>query len=195
MARARFITQKKLAGRLIAISRRPIENLDPKISLLRLEFEIFWIVPNAKELRSLGKIACRDVVITPGVEMDRGVSAYVQGLGVPKPYERGDWENRVTQRPWIRFEFDTPNPEDERNPFKEVFPFIAADYAIHECDDRLDSKWVTPSAAAKEFGCSVSKLRRCVDHLEDEWSHRLVKRTQGNQRRVNLRLLKELWES
>ena len=194
MAREHFYTDKTYAGRLYSIHRRPIENQDLKVCLVRLEFEVFLIDPDKKELRSLGKIASRDIIVTAGVAQDPGVSPYVRGLSVPNPNTPEGWENCIRQRPWIGIEFASPNSQDERNPFKSVSPFDATDHNVVEYDYRVGEKWVTLGVAAQELDCSVSKMRRVVDDLEREWSHRLVRRTQGNQRRVNLRLLKDLWE-
>lgn len=193
MAREQFSTEREYAGRLLSVQRRPIENLNHKICLLRLEFEVFLIDQAKRKVRSLGKIACRDVVVTPGVGKDEGVAAYVQGLRVTQPDTPEGWEKCVSQRTWIKIVFDSPSSADERNPFKSVFPFNVADYAVKEYDYLIGANWVTPSVAAEEFGCSVSKLRRHVDRLENEWSDRLVRRTKGKQRRVNLRLLKNIW--
>ncbi|MGH7137646.1 MAG: hypothetical protein ACREHD_18015, partial [Pirellulales bacterium] len=51
-------------SRLLAADARPIENDESrKLALLRLEFEIFARFDRDRELRSLGRIASRDLVV------------------------------------------------------------------------------------------------------------------------------------
>ena len=64
MARYQFATFKPYPARLCTVAERPLENA--KVSLLRLEFEVFEEL-RERRLRSLGEFACRDVVVGEGI--------------------------------------------------------------------------------------------------------------------------------
>jgi hypothetical protein len=192
MARYRFQPGKEYPARLLAVRVRPIANEDSRVRLLRLEFEIF---PEFKgQLRSQGKIACRDLVIGPESARDTGVSRYARALGVHAEDRVEDWLAAEQGAPWVRIVFGEPDPEDDRSPFDEFEPFDLekSGCRVVEYDLPLGEKWVTPAEAADELGCSTATVRRRVDQHQAEWGTRLVRVTPGGHRRINLPLLREV---
>jgi hypothetical protein len=75
MARFAFQESAEHPARLFAVRKKPLEN--ERLSLLRLEFEIFRLLERNK-LKSTGMIACRDLAIGTPAEMaaDPGVRRY-----------------------------------------------------------------------------------------------------------------------
>lgn len=178
MGRAQFTPETKYAGRLLSVRRRSIENRDPKIALIRLEFEIFRIDQNQKKLFAQGTIASRDIIVTQGVASDEGVAAYVQALGVQNSETPDGWLQRVAQHPWVKIEFDVADPGDHRNPFKSVYKFNADGYSVPPWDEKAETEWVKLGYA---FGAlnltrndwSENSFRRAVDRLATKWNELL----------------------
>ncbi|MCU0982299.1 MAG: hypothetical protein MUF25_24345, partial [Pirellulaceae bacterium] len=100
MVRNAFREGRPYAARLLRVCQRPIEN-DPRCGfcLLRLEFEIFLVLDTEPVLASTGKIACRDLVVGPAVDVSRDASlvAYVDALRVRKPSNIAEWLNLTSQ--------------------------------------------------------------------------------------------------
>lgn len=191
-----FPTGKRLVGRLHSVRRRPIENRDQQIVLLRLVFEFFQKDELKRELRSLGKIASRDVVISPSAAQDFGVAPFTQALRVRSAHEPDAWLALAATRPWVEVVFGPSDDADVRNRFQEIWAFDVTDYTIVENPWPLGQHWVTSRIAAEEFGCSVATIhRRLVElhTLQSKWGQLLEQRTSGGHRRINLILLRHLW--
>ena len=64
MSRYNFQIDKSYAAKLVRVAPRPIENSgDVQLSLVRLEFAIYWLYPKKNLLESHGEFACRDLVV------------------------------------------------------------------------------------------------------------------------------------
>jgi hypothetical protein len=158
----------------------------------RLEFEIF---PEYRgELRSQGKVACRDLVIGPEPTRGTGVRRYAHALGVRAEDRLEDWLAAEKREPWVCIVFGEPVTEDDRSPFVEFKPFDLKQSGcrVVEYDLTVGGKWVTPAAAADELDYSTATVRRRVDEHKAEWGTQLVRYTRGGHRRINLPLLRDL---
>ena len=196
MARYTFTPGRPYAGRLLQVTTRPLEN-DPttKISLIRLEFEIYSRCDDDRTLCSLGKVACRDLVIGPQipVEKDSGIMVYANALGLSKRVEAIEtWTGILPRSVWIEIVFGKLDLIDYRNPFVRVSRFSPKGWKSKEFDYEVDQVWVTPEVAADDLACSTSKVRRTTKALSGEWGDKLERRTNGNHRRINLPLLRML---
>lgn len=196
MARYTFTPGRPYAGRLLQVSTRPLEN-DPntKIALIRLEFEIYSRSDDERTLCSLGKIACRDLVIGPQIPAakDSGIMVYANALGLTKRVDSVDsWTGILPGSVWIEIVFGELDPVDYRNPFVKVSRFSPTGWKSKEFDYEIDKIWVTPEVAADDLECSTSKVRRTTKTLYGEWGNKLERRTHGNHRRINLPLLRML---
>jgi len=191
MARYRFRENHEYAGRVHAVWRKPLENAG--LSLIRLEFEIFTF-GEGNRLSSTGKIACRDIVVGKGIDLQRDTTAmpYLNALEVRRPESAASWLELNDRDVWVKIVFGPIGAEDERNAFRSIFPLDVRGYQIIEYDYDLDAGWVEVSVAADDLGCSESTVRRRVARAEAEFGERLVRRTGGNHRRINLRLLRNL---
>ena len=197
MARYKFREGKTYAARLHGAHERPIENSDvSRVRLLRLEFEVFEQIPTKLLLSSTGKIACRDIVVGRAVDpsRDSSVAAYALALRVGKATSLTEWLNLSNKRVWVNIVFGAKGA-DLRNTFEAIFPFDAQDWQVLPYDYNLDKEWVTVIEAADDLGCSESTMRRRVDEFEVVWGPDLTKRTEGNHRRINLPLLRNLWRA
>jgi len=195
MARYKFREGKTYAARLQGIHERPIENSRVSgVRLLRLEFEVFEQIETKSLLSSTGKIACRDIVVGRAVEpsRDSSVTAYALALRVPKPSSVTQWLQVSDRQAWVKIVFGAKGP-DMRNSFDAIFPFDAEGWQVQPYDYNLDKEWVAVSEAGDDLGCSESTIRRRVDEFERIWGTELVRRTEGNQRRIRLSLLRNLW--
>lgn len=196
MARYRFVEGKPWAGRLHAIRRRPIENSPrSQLSLLRLEFEIFAIFPEEQTLRSTGAVACRDLIIGPPVDASRDstVAMYADALRLRDPSQVSAWLSPPREPVWMKIIFGQVGSADLRNAFQSIFPFPVKGWTIEEFRYDLAQEWVTVAQAARNLKTSAATVRRRVDEFEPDWGARLVMRTPGAHRRVNLPLLRNLW--
>lgn len=197
MARYKFREGKSYAARLQGAHERPIENSDVSgVRLLRLEFEVFEQIPTKLLLSSTGKIACRDIVVGRAVDpsRDSSVAAYALALRVRKPSSLKEWLNLSGKPAWVNIVFGAKGA-DLRNSFEAIFPFDAQDWQVLPYDYNLDKEWVTVLEAADDLGCSESTMRRRADEFEIDWGPELTKRTEGNHRRINLPLLRNLWRA
>lgn len=196
MTRNQFRENKIYAARCAEIVERPVEN--SLVTCLRLVFEIFAIETDTRKLCCLGKLACREVVIGSVVNAtnDARLSAYADALGIPKEnsHDVGSWLAVARRKPWVRIRFGPVSQSDDRNSFQEILPFSTSGFAILEWDYDLTKEWVRVSVAAEEFNVSHQTIRRRVQLLEPIFGDKLVRRTQGNQRRIRLPLLKRLWD-
>jgi hypothetical protein len=196
MVRNAFRQGRTYAARLLRVSQRPIENEpDGGFRLLRLEFEMFFILDTEPAVSSSGKIACRDLVVGPAVDVSRDASltAYVGALGVRNPASVSEWLNLANKPRWISIEFGSLSEIDQRNSFQTIHPFQLAGRSVREYDYELDKDWVPVKVAADQLEHSESTIRRRLNELEPDWGAKLVSRTQGNHRRINLPLLRNLW--
>ena len=78
--RFKFDPNCTYAGRLDRVSKRPIENQFAAAVLLRLEFLIFRIYE--AQIMTRGQIACRDIMLWPGMAKDPGVLRMAKALGL-----------------------------------------------------------------------------------------------------------------
>ena len=196
MTRYNFQANKPYAAKLTKVSIRPIEN-DPAIALtlIRLEFKIYWAV-SERCLESQGEIACRELVVGPLIPCDRdaGLLAYAQALRMPTPPEDpGSWIHLQRGDRWIEITFGPREAEGSRNPFREIRSFSPAGWTIKEYRYDRTADWVTIAAAADAVQVSESTVRRRVQALEQDWGGELVTRTDGGHRRVYLPLFMRLW--
>lgn len=165
-------------------------NTAAEVCVLRLEFEVFVETHNG--LSSLGTIACRDLVLFPDCGSGSGVLRYSEALGVRAPEQVEAWRKLAKHAPWVEIIFGAPDPEDERHPFLAIKPFNPAGRGVLEYDFTVGGRWVRLKDVEDEMSWTNSKARRTVDRYGQEWGERLVRRTKGGQRRINLRLLREL---
>ena len=114
--RFKFDPNSIYAGRLDRVSKRPVENLLPDAVLLRLEFLIFRISEN--RLSTRGQIACRDIMLWPGMGEDRGVLRMAKALGLDQAYSAATWLATEPRWRWITICFGDPSPIDQRQPFR-----------------------------------------------------------------------------
>ncbi|TWU06516.1 LysR family transcriptional regulator [Stieleria varia] len=196
MTRYNFQTNKPYAAKLTKVSTRPIEN-DPAIALtlIRLEFKIYWVVRQSC-LESQGEIACRELVVGPLIPCDRdaGLLAYAQALRMATPPEDpGSWLHLQRGDRWIEITFGPRETEGSRNSFRDIRPFSPDRWSIKEYLYDRTADWVTIAAAADAAQVSKSTVRRRLDELELNWGGELVTRTGGGQRRVYLPLFMRLW--
>lgn len=193
--RSRFRPDQLYAGRLLRVCSRPIENRSKSICLLRLEFEMFQILEDRCRLVSHGKLACRDLVLVPGVEQDDGVAPFASALGIHQPERFSSWVGLPERKPWVKVVFGQVDPVDDRNVFRQINPFDPRNYEVVEWDYTVGAKWVEPGQIPDELGVDISKstvLRR-INSWEKEYGQQLVQRTRGKHRRVNLNLIRHLW--
>jgi hypothetical protein len=190
--RFKFDPNATYAGRLLRVSRRPIENRDERVILLRLEFLIFRI--NETWLQTKGQIACRDVVLAPDLQEDSGIHRLADPLKVTPALSVRAWLNAPGRRPWMTIRFGDPSATDQRQPFVEIRGFdpAAAGLEIRELPHETDVRWATVQAAATELDISPNTARRLIDSHEAEFGESLVRRTAGGHRRINLLLLRVL---
>lgn len=196
MTRHHFQINKPYAANLIRVASRPIEN-DPSVplQLIRLEFAIYWIA-EGQRLESQGEIACRDLVVSKllPTNRDAGLVAYAHALRVDAPInEPESWARLQSNGRWIELKFGASEIEGGRNPFTLIKPFDPAGWEIKEYSYDRNARWVTIGAAADAVGVSESTVRRRVDALEAEWGSELVRRTDGDHRRIYLPLFVNIW--
>lgn len=198
MSRFSFRVDHPYAARLISVRKRPIEN-DPRLSLslLRLEFEIFWKMQGAVvSLRSQGEIACRDLLIGELIpaQNDSGQIVYASALKIRgRIQDPQRWTASVAHSRWVEIIFGEANPIDGRNPFKSIQAFDPSGWKIEKYRYDRSAQWVSVSEAAAAVCASASTVRRRVDELEAEFGARLIRRTSGNQRRIYLPLFMNVW--
>lgn len=198
MARYHFDTTRDYAAKLLRVVDRPIENkTSPEVSLIRLEFAIYWVVER-HVLESRGEIACRDIVVSRALPIvrDAGLTAYATALCVPGDAGKtSNWRNLAVSDRWIALRFGKAESAGERNAFEKIARFDPKGWKIKEYRYDLNEKWGGIGAVAASFSVSESTARRRVAELEAEWGNRLVVRTDGRHRRINLELLSNLWDS
>jgi hypothetical protein len=183
------------AARLLGVRERTIENSDVSgVRLLRLEFEIFEQDDTQSLLASYGKIACRDIVVGRAVKATRdpSVMVYANALRIGKASNVEEWLHRNDTAVWVNIVFGAKGP-DLRNSFETISAFDADGWQVQQYDYDLDQEWFRVAEAADDLGCSESTIRRRVDEFERIWGTELVRRTEGNQRRIRLSLLRDLW--
>ncbi|HJT34006.1 MAG TPA: hypothetical protein VJ783_18315 [Pirellulales bacterium] len=195
MPRYSYETGRPYAGRLLAADKRPIENENRAIALVRLEFEIFSRDDRRRELRSLGRIASRDLVLSANAASDGGVRYFAQALGVHQAASPAAWSARA-QEAWVEIVFGELDDRDGRNRFADVRPFSPDGYAVVEYQYDLADQWVTPEVAARTLKLSASTIRRRTKEYLAEYGELLERRTPGGKRRghrrINLLLLRHL---
>lgn len=197
MTRYRFREGIKYAGRLLRVTSRPIENsAASKLALLRLEFEIFTLDTPSSTLKSTGAIACRDLVVGPSVPLtqDSSLIAYANALAIGKPEDSREWLQLKPRSHWLQITFGAVDPIDLRNAFGSIGKFTIQGWAIDEYQYDLDRDWVRVAQAARALKTSESSVRRRVELLQPNWGAQLVSLTTGKHRRINLRLLRNLWK-
>jgi hypothetical protein len=196
MSRYEFTPGKEYAAKLCNVTERPVENKN--LALVRLEFEIYTFLEE-RNLDSTGKIACRDIIVGTGANIkgDASVWPFIEALAVRSPDTVNGWLALSLRKPkpWVKIIFGSVDKSDERNPFVSICRFDTAGFAITEYNYDLVEDWVTVSAAARALRKSMSTVRRMIKSYEGEFGRRLVRRTKGNHRRINIRLLRNLGSS
>ena len=191
MSRYKFQTNREYAAFLHPVQLRRVENSNPGYQLLRLEFEIYELLPD--ELRSTGKIACRDIIVGPAVnpELDSSLMVYVNALRIERPRNLESWTNNGREI-WVTLRFGDIDANDQRNSFLQILPLDISGRRITAFSYDLARGWVTVSEAAARLRLSAATIRRRLETLEPDWGVRLETRTAGNHRRINLPLLRNL---
>lgn len=200
MSRYKFQLGKTYAGRLIRVTKRPLENdEDAQIWLLRLEFEIFQIDQSAQVLHALDWVASRDVVIGPGLRKANTtrVKEYARILKIKDVRDVAAWVQAglggVRSRTWSAIVFGPMDDTDFRNPFLSIQPFDVRGYQIRSRGNARPTDWASVSTVARELRTSHSTLRRRLLVLAELAPGKLVKSTRGGHRRINLPLLRNMW--
>lgn len=201
------------AGRLMAVTRRPIINSAEQICLLRLEFEIFSIESgDPPTYLPTGGVASRDLVLVDSPLQDRGVAQYATVFGIEEMWNPKLWkqlEKRANSRkrelrPWAKIQFGPPQADiDFRQPFHTIEKLEApADSQIDlggATDEVRENFWAPKQVAAilrKPNGKppSVDTVNNFVERHIEQYGEGLVRRTDGDQRRINWYLCWHLWE-
>ena len=197
MSRYNFQTDKSYAAKLVRVAPRPIENSgDVQLSLVRLEFAIYWRYPEKNLLESHGEFACRDLIVGSLVPADRdlGLVNYAVALCVAAPITSPEnWAALIASERFIELQFGPPESEGGRNPFTKIAYFDSSGWTVEEYKYDKTSEWVTIRVAADAVGVSESTVRRRVDALEEEWGTRLIVRTEGTHRRIHLPMFTNIW--
>jgi hypothetical protein len=193
MSRYSFRTDHPYAACLVSVRKRPLENDQAlAVSLLRLEFEVFWKVSIPKRLlRSHGEIACRDLLVGKLVpsNKDSGQLVYATAMNLDGSLDDPDcWVAAISKKTWVEIVFGEADPVDSRNPFKSIRAFSIEGWKIERHRYDRTAQWVSVAEAAEAVCMSRSTLRRRVDRLEADFGSRLIRRTRGNQRRIYLPL-------
>lgn len=193
MSRYSFRIDHPYAGCLLSVRKRPLENdRSLAVSLLRLEFEVFWQEQCPKRLlRSHGEIACRDLLVGKLVppSKDSGQLVYASALNLDGSLDDPDcWIAAINKQSWVEIVFGEVDPVDSRNPFKSIRAFSIEGWKVERYRYDRTAQWVSVAEAADAVCMSRSTLRRRVDELEASFGSRLIRRTRGNQRRIYLPL-------
>jgi len=193
VSRYNFRIDHPYAACLLSVRKRTLENdRSLPISLLRLEFEIFWKEQSPNRLlRSHGEIACRDLLVGKLIppSKDSGQVVYGTALNLDGSLDDPDcWIAAINNKPWVEIVFGDADPVDSRNPFKSIRAFSIEGWKIERYRYDRTAQWVSVAEAADAVCMSRSTLRRRVDELEADFGSRLTRRTRGNQRRIYLPL-------
>lgn len=204
-----FLQNVEYAGKLIAVTKRSIENRRKDVAVLRLEFELYTRDETARRLTAIGAVASRDVVITPDAASDNGVRRYSDVLKVCDPTLPSRWYGlqRRNPAPWILVQFGKMDQRDFRQSFETVNGFDPEHgdtvYSIYNAkiSAHRDADCVTSSVAAKFLSLdgdpnrhpSVKKVNQVVDQMEPIYGRDLMYRTPGGQRRINWKYLQQIW--
>jgi hypothetical protein len=193
MSRYSFRIDHPYAACLLSVRQRPLENDRAlAISLLRLEFEVFWKERSPMRLlRSHGEIACRDLLVGKLIppSKDSGQMVYAAALNLDGSLDDTDcWIAAIAKKPWVEIVFGEADPVDSRNPFKSIRALSIEGWKIERYRYDRAAQWVSVAEAADAACMSRSTLRRRVDGLEADFGSRLIRRTRGNQRRIYLPL-------
>lgn len=195
MARYQFRIGQWYPARLARVQKRNLENRRDDLALLRIELELFQFV-DAATLRSLGEYAAREMVYFPGADSDSGVRRIGIALGMGERCSLQTWLQRgilkPSQRPWVEVQFDLPNEDDFRQPFRKIQPFDARPYKVEEARGDFQGE-ITVGRAAQLLHVSENKVRRWLATQPPEIAERLMRRTSGKHRRIDAKLLKILW--
>lgn len=192
MSRYQFRIAAPYLGRLMSLTRRPIENADSStLLLLRLEFEIFTLDEGGKVGRSTGKIASRDLII--GGPIDSGIQCYAAALRIDEPSSEDSWQSDKLVGRWVTIEFSDVDPTDFRNPFQSIDRRDELPEELVEYDYSMSQEWYSVSEVADDLGVSGATIRRKLVELESRWGTRLVRRTDGGHRRICLPLLRNIF--
>jgi hypothetical protein len=189
--REKFRPGKPYPARLLAVETRPLEN--KSLVLLRLEFEVFLEGPN--ELRSLEKIACREIALgrTLSLPEDKGVARFFESLKLTGNMNSPQtWESAQKNSRWVAIVFGAIDHVDERNPFDSIVPYDASGKKVIESVRDLKKGWLQVSEAAEALGISNSTVIRRVNQFEAKFGTRLVRKSVGGHRSINLKLLRQL---
>ncbi|HMO85679.1 MAG TPA: hypothetical protein PKC18_12260, partial [Lacipirellulaceae bacterium] len=121
-----------------------------------------------------------------------GAQRDVKALHVKHAANINAWLNLEQRKPWVLIEFGPRSPVDHRNSFAALLPFDPARFQILDYPYDLSLDWVKTGEAAKALRCSENTIRRLVSKHEPVHGSELVRRTAGNQRSINLKLLRNL---
>lgn len=189
--RYKFETENPYYAKLVSVTGRPIENQN-HVTLLRLTFLIYIKLPNQQALQSMGHVACRDLVIHPGVENDLGVRRYTDALSVENIRELLEWRSAKLEGQWVTILFGNASKADQRQPFIQISKADVANMSVFETVKNCDLHWVTPKKAANLLGCGENTIRRRVDSLVKVHGASLLQLTEKGRRKINLKLLEAL---
>jgi hypothetical protein len=196
MPRHAFKQDLPHAGRLLNIVRRPVENKNRSIAVLRIEFEIFHCDAVNRELHSDGEIASRDLIIGPGVASDRGVLRIASALGITEAEAASPaaWIGCLRAETWVGIVFGSADEADSRNEFQKIGPFSPhkRGYHIEEFNFELSKSWVTTGEAAKALDLGETTIIRYTKKYVGEYGPALERRRKGGARRINLNLLRHI---
>lgn len=204
-----FLQNVEYAAKLIAVTKRSIENRREDVAVFRLEFEIYERDEATRKLTAIGAVASRDLVITPDAASDNGIRPYFELLHVTEPSKKSRYYSlqRRDPAPWILVQFGALDQRDFRQPFATMKEFdpeqLDQAYSIDESKSPANrhEEYVTPSVAAKFLSLdgdpnrhpSAKRVNQIVDQLEPIYGRDLMYRTRGGQRRVNWKYLQQIW--
>ena len=184
MTRTPFPDGSTRPARLWSVTERPIENRAGHHSLLRIEFEMFIDDTDLGILRSLGTVACQDLVLCHHEpDLDEGVAGFVFSMRVPDPHDPDSWTQLADaddlSRPWVCITFGEERPVDKRNDFRDIRPYDPGDKTVIECETGVTPEWLTIPRAAQDLDMTEATFRRrLAETLErhPEWEGRLRRR-------------------
>jgi hypothetical protein len=208
-----FSQDEEYVGKLIAVSKRSIENSNEDIWLLRMEFEIYLLEQEEDRttLVPTGSVASRDIVITKYVRGDENLRKYADLLSIkdwtnPKAWYKleGDaWAKDPRKERWIRIHFGNPD-HDLRQPFVWIDAFKKDRNVKLEHGEETASirqlYWTSGRVRnllknRRNQSPSEDTVNRFVDNLEEKYGETLVRRNTRGSREINWHLCWHLWEA
>ena len=190
--RSCFDTDREYPAYLYRTHVRPIENRLSEVILIRLEFAVFNLFPD-NTIHSLGRLACRDLVICPSTQVDPGIQRFAEALAIRAADKEQQWIK--AQGRWVKIRFGNPSEVDYRQPFSSIVRFSLTGIRNKPTLISLESDWMSPARAAAKLKLSVNSIRRYALKYAEEWGSNILKYKPRGSRRdmlVNVALLKNL---